>query len=120
MESHYGHPGGGFRTGPLTGKRAGVAVALSLAAVTPVPALAADTVVEAGETVNGGTLTNHDNQIVFGTTNGMTISTGLEYGTDNEANTGGQWVQDGGTASNTTISSGGLQFVGAGERLQTQ
>ncbi|MCV5836122.1 autotransporter adhesin family protein, partial [Escherichia coli] len=29
-------------------------------------------------------------------------------------NTGGQWVQDGGTASNTTISSGGLQFVGAG------
>ncbi|MGT5102814.1 ESPR domain-containing protein, partial [Escherichia coli] len=30
------------------GKRAGVAVALSLAAVTPVPALAADTVVEAG------------------------------------------------------------------------
>lgn len=96
------------------GKRAGVAVALSLAAVTPVPALAADTVVEAGETVNGGTLTNHDNQIVFGTTNGMTISTGLEYGTDNEANTGGQWVQDGGTASNTTISSGGLQFVGAG------
>ncbi|HGU1508067.1 TPA: Ag43/Cah family autotransporter adhesin [Escherichia coli] len=96
------------------GKRAGVAVALSLAAVTPVPALAADTVVEAGETVNGGTLTNHDNQIVFGTANGMTISTGLEYGPDNEANTGGQWVQDGGTASNTTISSGGLQFVGAG------
>ncbi|HCP6704279.1 TPA: adhesin, partial [Escherichia coli] len=62
------------------GKRAGVAVALSLAAVTSVPALAADTVVQAGETVNGGTLTNHDNQIVFGATNGMTISTGLEYG----------------------------------------
>ncbi|EFB2128688.1 autotransporter adhesin family protein, partial [Escherichia coli] len=34
------------------GKRAGVAVALSLAAVTSVPALAADTVVQAGETVN--------------------------------------------------------------------
>ena len=94
------------------GKRAGVAVALSLAAVTSVPALAADTVVQAGETVNGGTLTNHDNQIVFGTTNGMTISTGLEYGPDNEANTGGQWIQDGGTANNTTITSGGLQFVG--------
>ena len=73
-------PGGGFRTGPLTGKRAGVAVALSLAAVTSVPALAADTVVQAGETVNGGTLTNHDNQIVFGATNGMTISTGLGMG----------------------------------------
>ena len=42
------------------GKRAGVAVALSLAAVTSVPALAADTVVQAGETVNDGTLTNHD------------------------------------------------------------
>ncbi|MGQ7148076.1 adhesin, partial [Escherichia sp. SS-MK2] len=83
--------------------------ALSLAAVTPVPALAAGTVVEAGETVNGGTLTNHDNQIVFGTTNGMTISTGLEYGTDNEANTGGQWVQDGGIANNTTVTGGGLQ-----------
>ncbi|WP_112020352.1 Ag43/Cah family autotransporter adhesin, partial [Escherichia coli] len=96
------------------GKRTGVALALSLATATSVPALAADTVVQAGETVSGGTLTNHDNQIVFGTTNGMTISTGLEYGTDNEANTGGQWVQDGGTASNTTISSGGLQFVGAG------
>ncbi|HDP7176556.1 TPA: ESPR domain-containing protein, partial [Escherichia coli] len=71
------------------GKRTGVAVALSLAAVTSVPALAADTVVQAGETVNGGTLANHNNQIVFGTANGMTISTGLEYGPDNEANIGG-------------------------------
>ncbi|EMO8300971.1 autotransporter adhesin Ag43, partial [Escherichia coli] len=96
------------------GKRAGVAVALSLAAVTSVPALAADTVVQAGETVNGGTLANHDNQIVFGTTNGMTISTGLEYGPDNEANTGGQWVQDGGTANKTTVTSGGLQRVNPG------
>ncbi len=111
MESHYGHPGGGFRTGALTGKRTGVAVALSLAAVMSVPALAADIVVRPGETVNGGTLANHDNQIVFGTTNGMTISTGLEYGPDNEANTGGQWVQDGGTANKTTVTSGGLQRV---------
>ncbi|WP_096952305.1 ESPR domain-containing protein, partial [Escherichia coli] len=72
------------------GKCAGVAVALSLTAVTSVQALAADTIVQAGETVNGGTLANHDNQIVLGTANGMTISTGLEYGPDNEANTGGQ------------------------------
>ncbi len=86
------------------GKRAGVAVALSLAAVTSVPALAADKVVQAGETVNDGTLTNHDNQIVLGTANGMTISTGLEYGPDNEANTGGQWIQNGGIANNTSIS----------------
>ncbi|WP_213091680.1 AIDA repeat-containing protein, partial [Escherichia coli] len=96
------------------GKRAGVAVALSLAAVTSVPALAADTVVQAGETVSGGTLENHDNQIVFGTANGMTISTGLEYGPDNEANTGGQWIQNGGIANNTTVTGGGLQRVNAG------
>ncbi|MXF09318.1 adhesin, partial [Escherichia coli] len=75
---------------------------------------AADSIVQAGGTVDGATLEKHDNQIVFGKANGMTISTGLEYGPDNEANTGGQWVQDGGTASNTAISSGGLQFVGAG------
>ncbi|HHK3642832.1 TPA: AIDA repeat-containing protein, partial [Escherichia coli] len=96
------------------GKRTGVAVALSLAAVTSLPALAADTVVQAGETVNGGTLENHDNQIVFGTANGMTISTGLEYGPDNEANTGGQWIQNGGIANNTTVTGGGLQRVNAG------
>ncbi len=96
------------------GKRTGVAVALSLAAVTSVPVLAADKVVQAGETVNDGTLTNHDNQIVLGTANGMTISTGLEYGPDNEANTGGQWIQNGGIANNTTVTGGGLQRVNAG------
>ncbi|EFN5860778.1 calcium-binding autotransporter Cah [Escherichia coli] len=93
------------------GKRAGVAVAMSLAAVTSVPALAADTVVQAGETVNGGTLTNHDNQIVFGTANGMTISTGLELGPDSEENTGGQWIQNGGIAGNTTVTTNGRQVV---------
>ncbi|EPA5484712.1 Ag43/Cah family autotransporter adhesin, partial [Escherichia coli] len=93
------------------GKRAGVAVALSLAAVTSVPALAADTVVQAGETVNGGTLENHDNQIVFGTANGMTISTGLELGPDSEENTGGQWIQNGGIAGNTTVTTNGRQVV---------
>ncbi|EHY7585889.1 TPA: autotransporter adhesin Ag43 [Escherichia coli] len=93
------------------GKRAGVAVALSLAAVTSVPALAADKVVQAGETVNGGTLENHDNQIVFGTANGMTISTGLELGPDSEENTGGQWIQNGGIAGNTTVTTNGRQVV---------
>ncbi|HIA7324548.1 TPA: calcium-binding autotransporter Cah, partial [Escherichia coli] len=83
----------------------------SLAAVTSVPALAADTVVQAGETVNGGTLTNHDNQIVFGTANGMTISTGLELGPDSEENTGGQWIQNGGIAGNTTVTTNGRQVV---------
>ncbi|WP_139506404.1 calcium-binding autotransporter Cah [Escherichia coli] len=93
------------------GKRAGVAVALSLAAVTSVPALAADKVVQAGETVNDGTLTNHDNQIVLGTANGMTISTGLELGPDSEENTGGQWIQNGGIAGNTTVTTNGRQVV---------
>ncbi|EPV4662399.1 calcium-binding autotransporter Cah [Escherichia coli] len=93
------------------GKRVGVAVALSLAAVTSVPALAADKVVQAGETVNDGTLTNHDNQIVFGTANGMTISTGLELGPDSEENTGGQWIQNGGIAGNTTVTTNGRQVV---------
>ncbi|HCP8233378.1 TPA: autotransporter adhesin Ag43 [Escherichia coli] len=93
------------------GKRAGVAIALSLAAVTSVPALAADTVVQAGETVSGGTLTNHDNQIVLGTANGMTISTGLELGSDSEENTGGQWIQNGGIAGNTTVTTNGRQVV---------
>ncbi|MEW1224364.1 antirestriction protein [Escherichia coli] len=90
------------------GKRAGVAIALSLAAVTSVPALAADTVVQAVETVSGGTLTNHDNQIVLGTANGMTISTGLEYGPDNEANTGGQWIQNGGNRAEMSPEAAGI------------
>ncbi|EMU89851.1 antigen 43 [Escherichia coli MP021017.3] len=93
------------------GKRTGVALALSLATATSVPALAADTVVQAGETVSGGTLTNHDNQIVFGTANGMTISTGLELGPDSEENTGGQWIQNGGVAGNTTVTTNGRQVV---------
>ncbi len=92
MESHYGRFRGCLRTGPLTGKRAGVAVALSFAAVTSVPALAADIVVHPGETVNGGTLTNHDNQIVSGTADGVTVSTGLELGPDSDDNTGGQQI----------------------------
>ena len=111
MESHYGHLGGASELARSRGKRAGVAVALSLAAVTSVPALAADKVVQAGETVNDGTLTNHDNQIVFGTANGMTISTGLELGPDSEENTGGQWIQNGGIAGNTTVTTNGRQVV---------
>ncbi len=61
--------------------------------------------------MNDGTLTNHDNQIVFGTANGMTISTGLELGPDSEENTGGQWIQNGGIAGNTTVTTNGRQVV---------
>ena len=80
------------------GKRGGVAVALSLAAVTSLPVLAADIVVHPCETVNGGTLVNHDNQFVSGTADGVTVSTGLELGPDSDENTGGQWIKAGGTA----------------------
>ncbi|MEE6884999.1 calcium-binding autotransporter Cah, partial [Escherichia coli O74:H39] len=51
------------------------------------------------------------NQIVFGTANGMTISTGLELGPDSEENTGGQWIQNGGIAGNTTVTTNGRQVV---------
>ncbi|MBW4288415.1 calcium-binding autotransporter Cah [Escherichia coli] len=96
------------------GKRAGVAVALSLAAATSLPAPAADTVVQAGETVSGGTLINHDRQTVSGTADGVTVSTGLELGPDSDDNTGGQQITPGGTARNTTVTADGLQDVMAG------
>ncbi|ENE0577659.1 AIDA repeat-containing protein, partial [Escherichia coli] len=82
--------------------------------VTSVPALAADTVVQAGETVNGGTLVNHDNQFVSGTADGVTVSTGLELGPDSDENTGGQWIKAGGTGRNTTVTANGRQIVQAG------
>ncbi|EFK2378296.1 autotransporter adhesin Ag43, partial [Escherichia coli] len=50
-------------------------------------------------------------QIVLGTANGMTISTGLELGPDSEENTGGQWIQNGGIAGNTTVTTNGRQVV---------
>ncbi len=96
------------------GKRGGVAVALSLAVVTSLPVLAADIVVHPGETVNGGTLVNHDNQFVSGTADGVTVSTGLELGPDSENNTGGQQIARGGTARNTRVTANGLQDVMAG------
>ncbi len=96
------------------GKRGGVAVALSLAAVTSLPVLAADIVVHPGETVNGGTLVNHDNQFVSGTADGVTVSTGLELGPDSDENTGGQWIKAGGTGRNTTVTANGRQIVQAG------
>ncbi|HCN1521504.1 TPA: autotransporter adhesin Ag43, partial [Escherichia coli] len=48
---------------------------------------------------------------VLGTANGMTISTGLELGPDSEENTGGQWIQNGGIAGNTTVTTNGRQVV---------
>ncbi len=115
MESHYGHPGGGFRTGALTGKTAPVWRLRCLLLLSHQSRHWLLTRLYRRQSqVNDGTLTNHDNQIVFGTANGMTISTGLEYGPDNEANTGGQWIQNGGTANNTTVTGGGLQRVNAG------
>ncbi|EOB2285506.1 calcium-binding autotransporter Cah, partial [Escherichia coli] len=39
------------------------------------------------------------------------ISTGLELGPDSEENTGGQWIQNGGIAGNTTVTTNGRQVV---------
>ncbi|EJL0373692.1 autotransporter adhesin Ag43, partial [Escherichia coli] len=82
--------------------------------VTSLPVLAADIVVHPGETVNGGTLVNHDNQFVSGTADGVTVSTGLELGPDSDENTGGQWIKAGGTGRNTTVTANGRQIVQAG------
>ena len=78
--NHYGHHGGGFRTGPLTGKTPVWRLRCLLLLSHQSRHWLLTRVVQAGETVNGGTLTNHDNQIVLGTANGMTISTGWNWG----------------------------------------
>ncbi|MDO2058497.1 ESPR domain-containing protein, partial [Escherichia coli] len=61
------------------GKRGGVAVGLSLSAGTSLPGLAADIVLHPCEKGNGGTLGNHDNQFLSGTTDGGTGNTCLFF-----------------------------------------
>lgn len=104
------------------GKRstAVLALALAVAGLVASPAALADDApgntrtVAADEVVNGAVIGNHDSQIVFGKTNNTVINTGLEFGADNDDNSGGQWVQTGGVANQTTINNSGLQGVLAG------
>lgn len=102
------------------GKRSGAVLALAVAGLLASPAvLAGDpsgntSTVAAGEVVNGAVIGNHHSQVVFGKTNNTVINTGLEFGADNDDNSGGQWVQAGGMANQTTINDKGLQGVLAG------
>ncbi|MCE9794563.1 MULTISPECIES: AIDA repeat-containing protein [Enterobacteriaceae] len=102
------------------GKRSTAVLALAVAGLVASPAALADDApgntrtVAAGEVVNGAVIGNHDSQIVFGKTNNTVINTGLEFGADNDDNSGGQWVQTGGVANQTTINNSGLQGVLAG------
>jgi antigen 43 len=83
------------------GKRSTAVLALAVAGLVASPAALADDApgntrtVAAGEVVNGAVIGNHDSQIVFGKTNNTVINTGLEFGADNDDNSGGQWVQTG-------------------------
>lgn len=99
------------------GKRSGAVLALAVAGLVASPAVLADdspgniSTVAAGEVVNGAVISNHDAQLVFGEANSTVINTGLEYGDDDESNTGGQFVQSGGVAKQITVNNNGLQSV---------
>lgn len=102
------------------GKRCGAVLALAVSGLMTCSAVLADAgpgntvTVPAGQVVNGVVISNHDTQLLFGEANSTIINTGLEYGADNDANTGGQFVQGGGVANQTTINNSGLQGVLAG------
>ncbi|AYH20405.1 autotransporter domain-containing protein [Pectobacterium parmentieri] len=104
------------------GKRTGSVLALAAAGLVASPAaLAGDapgniSTIAAGDVVNNAIISNHDTQQVFGTVNNTVINTGQEYGDDDEANSGGQFVQAGGVANQTTVNDNGLQGVLAGGR----
>ncbi|MGA4523747.1 AIDA repeat-containing protein [Citrobacter portucalensis] len=102
------------------GKRSGAVLALAVAGLLASPAVLADdppgntSIIVAGDVVNNAVITNHDTQLVSGVANNTIINTGLEHGEDDEANRGGQFVQAGGVANQTTIGDSGLQGVLAG------
>lgn len=99
------------------GKRTGSVLALAAAGLVASPAVLADDApgniitVAAGEVANSTVISNHDTQLVFGEANSTVVNTGQEYGDDDDANTGGQFVQSGGVANQTTINRKGLQGV---------
>lgn len=104
------------------GKRSGAVLALAVAGLLVSPAALADdapgntSTIAAGDVVNNAVISNHDTQQVSGTANNTVINTGQEYGDDDEANSGGQFVQAGGVANQTTVNDNGLQGVLAGGR----
>lgn len=102
------------------GKRGGAVLALAVAGLVASAAVLADdspgntSIIVAGDVVNNAVITNHHTQQVSGVANNTVINTGLEHGEDDEANSGGQFVQPGGVANLTTINNSGLQGVLAG------
>ncbi|MEW7314022.1 AIDA repeat-containing protein [Buttiauxella gaviniae] len=102
------------------GKRIGAVLALAVAGLVASPAALADdspgntSTIAAGDVMNNAVISNHDTQLVSGVANNTFINTGLEHGEDDEANSGGQFVQAGGVANQTTIGDNGLQGVLAG------
>jgi antigen 43 len=102
------------------GKRSGAVLALAVAGLLASPAVLADdppgntSIIVAGDVVNNAVITNHDTQLVSGVANNTVINTGLEHGEDDEANSGGQFVQAGGVANHTTVNVNGLQGILAG------
>ncbi|EBH8768927.1 autotransporter adhesin Ag43 [Salmonella enterica subsp. enterica serovar Freetown] len=99
------------------GMRTGTVLTLVVAGLTSGTALATETSVPVGETADGVVISNNDTQSVFGEANNTVINTGYEFtGDEEDKNTGGQFVQAGGVASQTTINSNGLQRVNHGGR----
>ena len=97
------------------GKRSRTVLAIAVAGLMSTAALAAgNTTVPAGQTVDGAVISNHDTQEVWGSATGTVVNTGQEYGDNDDANTGGQFVQSGGVADNTTVNRNGLQAVLSG------
>lgn len=102
------------------GKRSSAVLALAVAGFLASPAVLADdtpgktSTIAGGDVMNNAVISNHDTQLVSGVTNNTIINTGLEHGEDDEANSGGQFVQAGGVANQTTIGDNGLQGVLAG------
>lgn len=102
------------------GKRSTAVLALAVAGLVASPAALADeapgniSTVAAGGVASNAVIGNHDTQLVIGTANNTVINTGQEYGDDDDANRGGQFIQAGGVANQTTINDNGLQGVLAG------
>lgn len=102
------------------GKRSGAVLTLAVAGLVVSSAVLADdspgytSTISAGDVVNNAVISNHDTQLVSGIANNTVINTGLEFGADNDDNSGGQWVQAGGVSNQTTINNSGLQGVLAG------
>lgn len=102
------------------GKRSTTVLALAVSGLVASPAALADdapgniSTVAAGDVASNAVISNHDTQLVFGTANNTVINTGQEYGDDDDANSGGQFIQAGGVANQTTINANGLQGVLAG------